>query len=68
MYSKVTLCADIMYVNGVQFLVTISRHIKHITVVPTKKMNQTIMLSCVDKVVKAYAHQGFTVTNILMDN
>jgi hypothetical protein len=32
LYCKVTLCVDIMYVNKIPFLITISRHIKFTTI------------------------------------
>ena len=68
-YSKnVAICADVMYVNGIPFFIAISKHIKHISVVSSKSMNKETMLSCIDKVIKAYGHRGFTITKMHMDN
>ena len=68
-YSKnVTLCADVMHVNGTPFFIAISKHIKHISLVPAQNMNKATMLSCIDKVVKAYHYRGFEVTRMQMDN
>ena len=62
------LSADIMHINGVSFLVAISRHIKHVSIIPIKKQNQETMLSCVDKLMTAYEHHGFKVKSIFMNN
>ena len=67
-YSKISLSADIMYVNGVAFFVAISRHIKHISVIPIQKKNHKTMLSCIDKLKASYELRGFTITNLFMDN
>jgi len=66
--SNVTLCADIMFVNGVPFFIAISRHLKHLLVVPAKIMNKATQLACVERIVAAYQHRGFTVTNMNTDN
>ena len=67
-YSDVTLSADIMHVNQVSFFVAISRHIKHVSIVPIKKRNHDTLLSCVDKIKTAYDHRRFTIKNIFIDN
>ena len=68
-YSKsVTLCADVMHVNGVPFFIAISKHIKHISLVPGSNMNKATMLASTNKVISAYHQRGFTVTNMQMDN
>ena len=63
-----TLCADVMHVNGIPFFVAISRHIKHITATACKSMNKGTMLASIDIIVNAYAQRGFKVTNMHMDN
>ena len=57
-----------MHVNGNAYFVAISKHIKHISLVPASSMNKATMLSCIDKVIKAYDHRGFTVKRMHMDN
>ena len=68
-YGKdVTLCDDVMHINGIPFFIAMSRHIKHIFIVPSKVMNKATMLSYIRKIAKAYKHQGFIVTSMHMDN
>ena len=62
-YRDITLSEDIMHVNGVPFFVAISRHIKHIAIVPMKKKNQAIMLTSIDKIKAAYKLRGFKIKN-----
>ena len=51
-YRDVTLCIGIMYVNGVPFLVTISRHIKFGTVEVLKNRKMTSIVSSIKNVYK----------------
>jgi len=67
-YRNVTFFVDIMHTNGVSFFVAISRHIKHVSIIPIRKRNHDTMLSCVDKVKAAYEHRGFKVKRLFMDN
>ena len=67
-YRDVTLSADIMHINGVSFFVAISRHIKHVSIIPISKRNRLSMLSCVDKLIAAYEHRGFKIKSMFMDN
>ena len=68
-YSKnVTLFADVMHVNGQPYFIAISKHIKHISVIPTANMKKTTMLKSIDRVIKAYYGRGFIVTRMHMDN
>ena len=38
-YKNITLCIDVMFVNGIKFLLTVSRHIDFVTAqyVPSKR-------------------------------
>ena len=66
-YGNVMLSADIMYVNGIPFFVTQSRHIHFGTmdVLPSLQANDIgAALRCV---VNIYARGGFQVTMALMD-
>ena len=62
-----TLTADIMFVNGVAFLMTLSRRIRLVTAehIPTRTAKQ--LSSSLDKIVRLYTRGGFTVKVILMD-
>ena len=68
LYSKVTLCVDFFYVNGVPLLLTISRSFKFRTVEETSNRNQRTMLDGIMKAVKLYKVRGLTVVNIHTDN
>mgnify|MGYP000854466914 CR=1 FL=1 len=63
----VTLTADIMFVNGVAFLMTLSRRIRLVTAkhIPTRTAKQ--LSSSLDKIVRLYTLGGFIVKVILMD-
>ena len=66
--QRVTLAADIMFVNSVPFLVSVSRNINLITIehAPQRTASKLgILLHCIARV---YARAGFTVQTILMDN
>ena len=49
-YHDIMLSIDIMRVNSISFFVAISRHIKHIAVVPINKKDHQTMLESIDKV------------------
>ena len=63
----VTLTADVMFVNGIAFLTTLSRKIRLTTVehVPSRTAEQ--LSSSLTKIVQLYAKAGFTVRTTLMD-
>ena len=59
-YNNISLSADIMRLNGVSLFVAISRHIKHISVIPIQKRNYKTMLGCIDQLKAAYDLREFT--------
>ena len=63
----VTLTADVMFVNGIPFLATLSRKIRLFTVklIPSRTAAQ--LSSHLMKVVRLYARGSFSIRNILMD-
>ena len=67
LHHFVTLTADVMFVNGLPFLVTRSRDIKMITTefLPSRTAKQ--LSSSLTKIVKVYARGGFVVRLVLMD-
>ncbi|EJK68915.1 hypothetical protein THAOC_09872, partial [Thalassiosira oceanica] len=67
LHKFVTLCGDIMFVNGVAFLCTFSRDIRFFTAehVPTRTAKQ--LGSSLKKIIRLYANGGFIVRLILMD-
>ena len=66
-YRHVTLGADVMFVNGIAFLVTVSRHIKLGTVNALVSRKQVHLLAGIRLVTQVYRHVGFKVTLALMD-
>ena len=66
-YKNITLCTDVMFVNGIKFLLTVSRHIDFVTAeyVPSKKYSGYI--KPIEMVYNIYAARGFVVTVILVD-
>ena len=67
LHHFVTLTADIMFVNGLLFLITMSRDIRfgtdeHILSRTARQLAKSLM-----KVVKVYALRGFVVQNVLME-
>ena len=67
-YRHVTLSADVMKVNGIPFLMTISRHIKFGSAGKLDSMDNITIIKHFKLVFVAYASRGFTVTIILADN
>ena len=66
-YREVTLCVDLMYVNRVPLLVTLSRNIKFGTVEAVKDRKEASLLKGVATVTSLYRKAGFKVTTALMD-
>jgi hypothetical protein len=66
-YRHVTLAADIMYVNGIPMLVTISRNIRFVTVEALPNRNIATLVNGIKAVVKIYKRACFNVTTTLMD-
>jgi hypothetical protein len=66
-YCEVTLCGDIMYVNKIPFLITISRHIHFGTVEMIANRQMATILKGIKAVISIYRQQGFTVKHILLD-
>ena len=66
-YRKVTLCVDIMYVNRVAMLVSISRKIRFGTleVIPNNK--STVLLKGLKSILQVYQCRGFQIEMALMD-
>ena len=67
LHKFVTLAADMMFVNDIQFLVTLSRDIRLFTaeLLPSRTAKQ--LSSSLNNIVKFYARGGFVVRLVLMD-
>jgi hypothetical protein len=66
-YRNVTLAADVMHVNGIPMLVTISRNIRFATVEPIPNRNITTLVSGIKSVATIYKRAGFHITAAKMD-
>ena len=66
-YKNITLCIDVIFVNDIKFLLTMSRHIDFVTsqYVPNKKYSGYV--KPIEMVCNMYATRGFMVTIILTD-
>jgi hypothetical protein len=66
-YHNVTLAADVMHVNGIPMLVTISWNIRFGTVEPIPNRNISTLVSGIKFVATVYKRAGFHITTELMD-
>lgn len=66
-YCAVTLCGDIMFVNGIAFLVTISRNIKFGTIKAIPNQTMATLLKGIQKVMQLYKCGGFKIVMTLTD-
>ena len=66
-YQMVTLCVDIMYVNRVVMLVSISRNIKFVTIEAIPNNKSTMLMKGIKAVLQIYQRNGFSVEVALMD-
>jgi hypothetical protein len=66
--QRVTLAGDIMFVNSVPFLVSVSRNVNLITIehAPSPRTASSLG-SLLQRIIPVYARAGFTVQSILMD-
>jgi hypothetical protein len=67
-HRNVTLSADVMYVNGIGFLVTYSRKIRFGTVEANGSRRSEVLFQGLISVFRIYSQRGFKVTHALMDN
>ncbi|OEU17119.1 hypothetical protein FRACYDRAFT_237529 [Fragilariopsis cylindrus CCMP1102] len=66
-YKDVELSVDIMHVNKVPFLVSISEHIHYGTVTALESMKIPILEHEINKIIRLYSVRGFHVKYILVD-
>ena len=66
--SRVTMIADVMFVNGIPFLVSSSRNINLITIEHAPHRTATKLGFLLDRIVRVYTRAGFTTATIIMDN
>ncbi len=66
-YKNVILAGDIMFVNKIPFLMTVSRYIKFGTAVMIKNKSNKTVLAQIKAIQKVYMCRGFVITTLLMD-
>ena len=66
-YMEVSLSADIMFVNGVRFFMTIARHLQFATCEMIGDARTETLVSSIQQIIKTYSKRGFTISNINMD-
>ena len=66
-HKMITLAADVFFVDGTAFLMTVSHRIKFITSEHVPVRTAKSLAKHIDRVVLVYARAGFTVRTILMD-
>ena len=67
MYKEVTICCDLMHINGIVFLNTISRHIMFATGSMIKNRNVEHIADGIAQVHKLYLQRGFNITHMHND-
>ena len=67
LHKKVVLLVDVMIVNNVAFLVTMSRKIKFLTVEHLKSRSSKQLVHSLKNVMRLYGRNNQHVTNILTD-
>jgi len=66
-YGDVTIAIDIMAINKIPFVITVSRHIHFGTAKLICNKSKTTIMTLIQQVVRAYHARGFRVRNILGD-
>ncbi len=67
MHKYVTLVADVMFVNGLPFLVTSSRGISLVTIEYLPSRTAKLLALTLERVIKVYTRGGFVVQTMMMD-
>ena len=62
-----TLAADVFFVDGIAFLLTVLRNIKFITAEHVATCTAKSLSKHLDRVIRVYTQAGFSVRTILMD-
>jgi hypothetical protein len=67
-HQLVTLAVDIMFVNGVPFLVSVARGLNLVTAKFTPSRTAKQLAASITRMIDLYACKGFQVGTVLMDN
>ena len=66
-YKSVALAGDIMFINSIYFISTISRHVNFMTAEHIANAEASMLQESIRQVKQVYMKCGFNITNILMD-
>ena len=66
-YQHITLCADVMFMNWIPMLITISRNLKFRTIEALKDRKSPAFIGAIKNVLQMYKSAGFLVQTALMD-
>ena len=66
-YNKITICGDIMKLNNLSFLVTISRNLQYGTVHYLPNKRDSTVMKALKKILSEYQYGGFKVVHAVMD-
>ena len=66
-YASITLCADIMFVNKIPILASVSRNIHYSTATVLQSAKADDLYSGISGIMKQYQFRGMNVTTILVD-
>ena len=61
------LAVDVMFVNKIPFLVSVSHNLKFVTVQRLKGRAAHLLVAGLNKIVKIYKQRGFNVNTAVMD-
>ena len=67
LYKNIVIEADIMYINGIAFFVTVSRKLHFCTAEMLQNRKSKTIINAVTQVKSLYNSRGFTITDIAMD-
>ena len=66
-HKNIELCADIFYIKGVMFLLTLSKNIKYITAEHIKERSKEAIYKALDNVFDEYNKVDFRITRLHVD-
>jgi hypothetical protein len=66
-YQAITLCIDIMFINKIPFLLSISRNIKFITGTALNNRKEKSIVAALKEIHGIYRKRGVRITNVLGD-
>ena len=66
-YRNVMMCVDIMYVNRVVMMISVSRNIKFATIEAIASNKTAILVNGMKGILQIYRHNGFNIKMALMD-